>query len=75
MKARRRTAALLEVLGVYVAGQLVTERLIRVLGVPAVNPLESFTAGITNSELIHPYYFNGSLPARIFHWRRVSAWS
>jgi len=52
MNARRRTAALLEVLGVYLAGQLVTGQLIRFFGVSPVNPLESFTAGISNTELI-----------------------
>lgn len=52
MQARRRTAALLEVLGVYLAGQLVVNQLVRVLGLHLVNPLASFNAGITDAELI-----------------------
>ena len=40
MNVRRRLAALLEVLGVYLAGQLVTSLLIRMLGLPidGLNP-------------------------------------
>src|SRR5260370_13085675 len=52
MNARRRTGALLEVLGVYLGGQLVRGQRIRRPGVSTVSPLESFTAGITNTELI-----------------------
>ena len=52
MNARQRTAALLEVLGVYLAGQLVTGQLIRVLGVRPTNPLASLSAGVTDAELI-----------------------
>jgi membrane protease YdiL (CAAX protease family) len=52
MSARLRIAALLEVLGVYLAGQLVTTLLIRMLGLPIANPLDDFTAGISNTELI-----------------------
>ena len=52
MTARRRLAALLEVIGVCLAGPLVAALLIRILGLQVVNPLERFTAGITNAELI-----------------------
>ena len=52
MNARPRTAALLEVLGVYVAGQFVAALLTSILGLRVANPLESFTVGITDSELI-----------------------
>src|SRR6185436_3102395 len=52
MNARQRTAALLEVLGVFLAGQLVTGQLIRVLGVRPTNPLASLSAGVTDAELI-----------------------
>ena len=52
MHARQRTAALLEVLGVYLAGQLVTEQLIRLLGVQAANPLAGFTADISDAALL-----------------------
>jgi hypothetical protein len=49
---RPRTAALLEVLGIYLAGQLATMVLLRVLHIELVNPLETFTADITNSQLL-----------------------
>jgi membrane protease YdiL (CAAX protease family) len=53
MRARGRTAAVLEVLGVYLAGQLVTGQLIRWLGVTALtNPLGNFTADVTDAELL-----------------------
>src|SRR6266699_1691923 len=52
MNARRRTAALLEVLGIYLTGQLVTGQLIRLLGLRPVNPLASLTVGVTDAELI-----------------------
>jgi membrane protease YdiL (CAAX protease family) len=48
----RRTAALLEVLGVFVTGPLVMVLLIRVLGLPVVNPLPRITSGITDAELL-----------------------
>lgn len=50
--SRKRTAAVLEVLGVYLAGQLVTGQLIRLLGLRPANPLGNLTAGITDGELI-----------------------
>jgi membrane protease YdiL (CAAX protease family) len=49
---RRRAAALLEVLGIYLAGQGVTGLLVSLLGLRPVNPLDSFTAGITDTGLI-----------------------
>jgi membrane protease YdiL (CAAX protease family) len=52
MNARGRTAALLEVLGVYLAGQLVVTLLIRALGLRVTNPLDNFTIGISDTELI-----------------------
>jgi membrane protease YdiL (CAAX protease family) len=52
MNARRRTTALLEVLGVFLAGQLVTGQLMRFFGVSPANPLTDFTAGVTDVELI-----------------------
>ncbi len=52
MNARRSTAALLEVLGVYLAGQLVVTLLTRVLSLQPVNPLTGFTAEISDAELI-----------------------
>jgi membrane protease YdiL (CAAX protease family) len=52
MKSGARAAALLEVLGIYVAGQLVTQLLIRMLGIAAVNPLATFTAHVSDRELL-----------------------
>ena len=52
MKSRQRAAALLEVLGVCVAGQIVTGQLIRVLGLRPTNPLNTLTVGVTDAELI-----------------------
>lgn len=52
MNIRRRTAALLEVLGVYLAGQLVVTLLIQVLSLQPINPLTTFTADVTDAELI-----------------------
>jgi membrane protease YdiL (CAAX protease family) len=52
MNTRRRIAALLEVLGVYLAGQLVMVQLTHLLGLQLVNPLTGFTAEITDAELI-----------------------
>ncbi len=52
MNARRRAVALLEVLGVYLAGQLVTAQLIRLLGLRPSNPLASLTAGVTDTQLV-----------------------
>lgn len=52
MKSRQRAAALLEVLGIYVAGQLVTGQLIRLLGIRPTNPLNNLTAGVTDAELM-----------------------
>jgi membrane protease YdiL (CAAX protease family) len=52
MRVRQRTAALLEVLGVYLAGQLVTGQLIRLLGLRPVNPLARLTVAVTDAELL-----------------------
>ena len=52
MRTRQRTAALLEVFGVYLAGQLVTSQLIRLLAIRPVNPLNGFTASVTNVALV-----------------------
>ena len=52
MNARQRTAALLEVLGVYLAGQLVVALLTRMLSLQPANPLIGFTEEITDAELI-----------------------
>lgn len=52
MRQERRVAAILEVLGVYLAGQLVTGLLIRLLGGSPPNPLDNLTVHITNAELI-----------------------
>jgi len=49
---RRRATALLEVLGVYLVGPLVTAQLVRVLGLRLVNPFDHFTAGISDAGLI-----------------------
>ena len=51
MKSRQRAAALLEVLGVYVAGQLVTGQLIHLLGIRPTNPLNNLTVGVADAEL------------------------
>ncbi len=51
-QSRRRAAALLEVLGVFLAGQLVVALLMRSLGLHFANPLANLTVGITNTELI-----------------------
>lgn len=45
-------AAIGEVLGIYVSGQLVTFALARVLGVPLRNPLGALTAGTSSSALL-----------------------
>ena len=52
MQSRKRIEALLEVLGVYVAGPLVVQLLVRIFGLRLTNPLERFTVGITNAELL-----------------------
>jgi membrane protease YdiL (CAAX protease family) len=52
MKTPRRAIALLEVLGVYLAGPLVAAQIGRLLGVHIPNPLDHFTAGISDSELV-----------------------
>lgn len=51
-QAQRRIAALLEVLGVYSAGLLVSSLLRRGLHLQVPNPLASFTVDITDAELI-----------------------
>lgn len=48
----RRIAAVLEVLGVYLAGQLVMSMLVRALGIALVNPLTGLTADVTGSGLL-----------------------
>lgn len=52
MNAGRRTAAVFEVLGVYVAGQLVVTLLVRLFGFRPTNPLATFSVGITDAELL-----------------------
>jgi membrane protease YdiL (CAAX protease family) len=52
MNARRRTAALFEVLGVSLAGPLAMWELRRLLGVQLTNPLNSLSANITGPGLI-----------------------
>src|SRR4051812_5370557 len=52
MIAQRRVAAVLEVLGIYLASQFVTAFLIAVFKLSPPNPLEKLTAGITDAELI-----------------------
>ena len=52
MIVQRRIAAVLEVLGIYLASQFVTAFLIGVLKLNPANPLDKLTPGITNAELI-----------------------
>ncbi len=52
MNTRRRTAALLEVLGIFLAGQLVVTLLTRMAGLKLVSPLPGFTVEITDAELL-----------------------
>jgi membrane protease YdiL (CAAX protease family) len=52
MNIRGRAAAVLEVLGVYVAGPFVMTLLIRAFGLQVTNPLQKITVGITDAELI-----------------------
>jgi membrane protease YdiL (CAAX protease family) len=47
-----RAAALLEVFGVYLAGQLVVAQIVRLLQLQPVNPLPSFTADISDGQLL-----------------------
>lgn len=49
---RRRAAALLEVLGVYLAGPVLMLGLRRLLGVTIANPLSTLTANASNSYLV-----------------------
>ena len=49
---KRRTAAILEVLGVYLAGGLVTDALVRISGVAVVNPFANLSADISNADLL-----------------------
>lgn len=51
-QAQRRMAAVLEVLGIYLASDLVTAQLIRLSGVSVTNPLENLSINITGTELI-----------------------
>jgi membrane protease YdiL (CAAX protease family) len=48
----RRLAAVLEVLGVFLAGGLITDQLVRLSGIPVVNPLGGLTVHMNGSELI-----------------------
>jgi uncharacterized membrane protein len=50
--SRRRAAALLEVLGVYLAGLLAMWEARRLLGVSVANPLNNLSVHVTNAELI-----------------------
>src|SRR4026209_1668832 len=52
MHIRPRIAALLEVLGVYLSGNLVTALLSHILGLQPVNPLTTLSAEVTDAELI-----------------------
>ena len=52
MNARGRIAAVLEVLGVYLTGQLVVNQLVRLFDLQPVNPLTTFTADVTDAALI-----------------------
>ena len=52
MNARSRAAALLEVLGVYLAGPLVTGLLIKLFDISFGNPLTGFTAAVSDAELV-----------------------
>ena len=49
---QRRIAALVEVLGVFLAGGLVTDLLIRFSGIPVENPLANLDVHITDAQLI-----------------------
>jgi membrane protease YdiL (CAAX protease family) len=48
----RQAAALLEVLGIYLAGPLVMTLVIRGFGLPISNPLTTLTVGVTDAELL-----------------------
>jgi membrane protease YdiL (CAAX protease family) len=52
MSSRRRTAALLEVLGVYLAGSLVTRLFSHALDLHVPNPLATFRVDIGDDELV-----------------------
>src|SRR5688500_4711030 len=52
MNTPRRAAALLEVLGIYLAGPLVITLVARALDLRLVNPLATFTVNITDAQLI-----------------------
>jgi membrane protease YdiL (CAAX protease family) len=52
LRARGRTAAALEVLGVYVVGPLVAAHVGRLLGLRLVNPMAAFTADIGDAQLV-----------------------
>ena len=52
MKSGRRAAALLEVFGVYLAGELLAVVSVRLLGIKATSPLTHFTADISDAELL-----------------------
>jgi membrane protease YdiL (CAAX protease family) len=49
---RARLAVLLEVLGVYLAGQLVMVVVLRVAGIAAVNPLTTLTVDVSGPDLV-----------------------
>jgi membrane protease YdiL (CAAX protease family) len=48
----RRVAAVVEVLGIFLAGGLVTDQLARLSGIPVMNPLGGLTVHMSGSELI-----------------------
>jgi membrane protease YdiL (CAAX protease family) len=50
--SRRRAAALLEVLGVYLAGPLAMFEVRRVLGISVTNPLNNLTVNATGADLV-----------------------
>lgn len=52
LQPQRRATAVLEVLGVYLAGGLVTDQLVRLSGISLTNPLENLSVHISGPELI-----------------------
>lgn len=65
IKARRRTAALLEVLGIYLAGPLLQDQVVRVLVhwhlISTENPFSLLTRQMSNADLV--------LASRQYSWR------
>jgi membrane protease YdiL (CAAX protease family) len=83
---RRRAAAVLEVLGIYLAGPLAMYGLRKMLGISVTNPLNNLTAHATNAELVryslqlfvllmfqYAGYFVLCVPVNWWHRRRGSA--